>query len=1263
MKREVMKMVVFLLVGVVPAWAQTPERPDAGDSPGQDRLLGTESGSDLRTHKVYFGTSPDGLEWTVQEMPIREHASAPDLLELQTDSPMGRKGTLIVTFVEAELKTEDLARIISTDRGETWSEAQPLTLLNTINQEGANGPSLIELPDGRLRLYFLGSEVTAGDTASVPGAHHVYSAVSTDGLTFEVEPGVRFEAIGVSDPEVVAAMKGGYTMYLSRGQETLKAISRDGLTFQAVSDFLIHDGGVPGAVILPDGPTRVYVTGREGIVSYMDRSGQPLVREEGVRMADTHEEAVTDPDVIRRADGAFIGVIRRAPFSSPEPGQGDNPVGQPASQVEAGAIPAPSYFHVIRSASSEDGLTWTQDEGIRLEHASAPSALVRDDGKIALYFIDASGLLQETPAPINCALSSDGIHFETAGCTSGDLPSIEGQDSSVVKVGDKYRMYYQEEQRPPLEGVPPAELYDDTRLINLHLEFPEPDFWEQLNVHIQDEEDIPATLIAEGERYEGIGVRFKGKTSFLGGGFKKPFNLSVDAFVPTQRLWGYKTLNLNNGYVDPTLVREKILYDVFRYYLPASKANFVRLYLNDQYWGLYTNVQQPNKEFIAEWFHDLDGNRYKGDAPGEFRRGTASLTWLGAEPSQYQQGYQLKTQGNDTGWSDLIHMIDVLNNTPADEFEQEIQRVLNVDGALWYIAICNLFVNLDSYLGGGHNYYLYSEFDGYFHMIPWDLNMAFSSNTELSPFFDADNPQRPLVANLLSVLSFRARYLAHYRTLLEEIFHEGYLIPQIQKHQDLIRTSVETDMLKLYSMEAFTRNIAENILVSGGREGNRGDEGGKQPAEGKGDNPRGDEGGSLPEGKGDNLKEDEEDPPPGGTDEILGLLPFVRNRRFYLETVPELNQPAPTVASVTYTPVQPTDQDTVWVQVQVGGERPIHAVALFYAVSGGRFVPVAMQDDGRHRDGGDGDGLFGAAIAPQFSATIRYYILAEDDAGTVQFAPARAEHETFSYTLVQTQVTGQADRIALNEFMASNTQTMTDPQSEYDDWIELHNLTDETIPLGGMYLTDDLDRPQQWSFPDTTLAPRGYLLVWADGDEGDAPGLHAGFRLSADGEQIGLFDTDARGNGVLDMLSFGPQESDVSMGRNPDGTGLFEVLLFSTPGATNRSMITGVLAESAGAQPQRFDLKQNFPNPFNSGTVIRFILPEEATDPMDAELIIYNLAGQKVITLLQGVLQAGEHEVHWDGQDEQGHNLASGVYLYRLQAGKEVETRRLLLLR
>ena len=93
---------------------------------------------------------------------------------------------------------------------------------------------------------------------------------------------------------------------------------------------------------------------------------------------------------------------------------------------------------------------------------------------------------------------------------------------------------------------------------------------------------------------------------------------------------------------------------------------------------------------------------------------------------------------------------------------------------------------------------------------------------------------------------------------------------------------------------------------------------------------------------------------------------------------------------------------------------------------------------------------------------------------------------------------------------------------------------------------------------------------------------------------------------------------------------------------------------AAKSVPREYDLSQNFPNPFNPSTVIRYAIPVKA----HVLLTVHNLLGQVVSTIVNSEQEAGFHEIKFDAL-----NLASGVYLYRLESGKFVETRKLTLIR
>ena len=155
----------------------------------------------------------------------------------------------------------------------------------------------------------------------------------------------------------------------------------------------------------------------------------------------------------------------------------------------------------------------------------------------------------------------------------------------------------------------------------------------------------------------------------------------------------------------------------------------------------------------------------------------------------------------------------------------------------------------------------------------------------------------------------------------------------------------------------------------------------------------------------------------------------------------------------------------------------------------------------------------------------------------------------FSVILVLTALTSMPmqAQVTINEVLASNGSVNTDPDYGANaDWIELYNAGQTDVNLGGWSVTDNLDKPQKHIFPDgITIKAGGYLLIWCD-DLGT--GLHAGFKLSADGEEVGLFD--ASGN-MVDSMSFGPQYGDISYGRSRDNAGMDVFFMTPTPGTAN----------------------------------------------------------------------------------------------------------------
>lgn len=140
-----------------------------------------------------------------------------------------------------------------------------------------------------------------------------------------------------------------------------------------------------------------------------------------------------------------------------------------------------------------------------------------------------------------------------------------------------------------------------------------------------------------------------------------------------------------------------------------------------------------------------------------------------------------------------------------------------------------------------------------------------------------------------------------------------------------------------------------------------------------------------------------------------------------------------------------------------------------------------------------------------------------------------------------------AQSLRINEFMASNVTAVSDPDFDRTaDWIELYNAGSSSIDLTGYALTDDLAEPLKWIFPEgTSIEADDYLLIWADDANTD---LHTSFKLSSEGEEIGLFDPAGTS---IDTITFGRQTADVSFGRLGGDPDAWRFLSKPSPGKAN----------------------------------------------------------------------------------------------------------------
>jgi spore coat protein CotH len=267
-------------------------------------------------------------------------------------------------------------------------------------------------------------------------------------------------------------------------------------------------------------------------------------------------------------------------------------------------------------------------------------------------------------------------------------------------------------------------LYDPKVLRTLFLEFEDSDWEAELADFYHTDVEVPATLFVDGKKYPNIGVRFRGASSYFGvpPGYKHSLNVSMDFVDKKQRLHGYKTLNLLNGNGDPSMMSSVLYSHIARPHLPTPKANFAVVAINGESWGVFSNLQQFNKEFLEENFPSSKGARWKvKGSPG----GGGGLEYIGDNPDDYKRRYEIKSEDNKKSWTALIQLCKTLNETPADKLEAALKPMLDLDGLLWFLALDVTLMNMDGYWIRASDYSLFLDEKGVFHVIPHDMNESF----------------------------------------------------------------------------------------------------------------------------------------------------------------------------------------------------------------------------------------------------------------------------------------------------------------------------------------------------------------------------------------------------------------------------------------------------------------------------------------------------------------------------------------------------------
>ncbi|MFM8358000.1 MAG: CotH kinase family protein [Verrucomicrobiota bacterium] len=239
-----------------------------------------------------------------------------------------------------------------------------------------------------------------------------------------------------------------------------------------------------------------------------------------------------------------------------------------------------------------------------------------------------------------------------------------------------------------------------------------------------------------GADFTRVALRFKGNSSFhlSRAGRKRPFKIDFDRDHPGRRLAGLEELWLSNNANDPSQMREVLAYAVCRRAgLEAPRTALARVFLErpgegpPEYLGVYTVVEAVGGDFLRRCFGTKKGLLAKPER-------LEGLAYLGPDWENYPGRYEVK---NDPAGADRRRLIELtrwVNESPDAEFEAGLEERLDLTNWVRFLAVNALLANLDSFLGNGHNYYLFLPHgDGRARFIPWDLNEAFGRHPMAGP--------------------------------------------------------------------------------------------------------------------------------------------------------------------------------------------------------------------------------------------------------------------------------------------------------------------------------------------------------------------------------------------------------------------------------------------------------------------------------------------------------------------------------------------------
>lgn len=334
---------------------------------------------------------------------------------------------------------------------------------------------------------------------------------------------------------------------------------------------------------------------------------------------------------------------------------------------------------------------------------------------------------------------------------------------------------------------------------------------------------VKADLEFEGKKLAAVAVRFKGNSTYMSAaqGLKRPLKIDINRYIEGQNLHGLAMLPLANNAFDVTRIREALGYALFRAAgVPASRTAFVKLHLtvpgkhDNVYVGVYTLIEPVDKTFLRAHFQDAKGMLLKPEK-------IQGLPYLGEDWKTYAGRYNPKRPPSAKQGRRLIEFTRFLDKADDKTFREGIAGFLDVDGFLRYLAVNSLIANVDSFIGLGHNYYLYldSKSDR-FHFIPWDLDLTFANfpmmaSADQQIDWSIAKPymgRNRLVERLLAIKDHDRAYRGHLATMAKTAFATKSINAAIAALETTVKEAVAGEPKQLEKKDFGPFNFKTNSI-------------------------------------------------------------------------------------------------------------------------------------------------------------------------------------------------------------------------------------------------------------------------------------------------------------------------------------------------------------------------------------------------------------------------------------------------------------------